>query len=281
MIVNSSGRFLNFDNISLAPVTSSVTGPWATFYTTASTPNPVQFITRMPSGESLFFDWGDGSAIEEVVGNGANQTTQHTYGTPTVGTEITISDDGGNRFLMQYFSIYAQWLSGDHPSFVDFSDITTVFLRDNDVTGTADFTGCSSLQHIYHRNCKITELTGIAGLSNLDDIYADLAGTLAGDIPSVTGCPDLTLASLYSQQLTGFAGGFTPASQRSGGFRLRANNNLLPSAEVNLILADARTADFGTGDQLDLDGNGNEAPTGQGLTDKQWLIDNGCTVNTN
>lgn len=227
-------------------------------------------------------DFGDGPGGRyEVVGTGANVTTSHTYATPVAGTKITVRDYGGNRFLMGYFSIYAQFLSGTHPNFVDFDAITTVFTRDNYLTGEADFAGCDSIQYIFLRNVDITSLKNVSNKPDLVQIYADASTTITGDIPSMTGCPDLALASIFSQAFTGFEGGFTPAVDRTTSFRLRATSNSLPSSAVDSILIDAQTAEFGTGDRFDLDGTGNAPPTQAGLDAKTWLEGNGCLVYVN
>lgn len=54
----------------------------------------------------------------------------------------------------------------------------------------------------------------------------------------------------------------------------------LPSAIVNKILAICVASNFANCAIL-LQGGGNGAPTGQGIIDKQTLINNGCGVNTN
>ena len=257
--------------------------PWAIFFTTASTPNPVQFITRMPTGESLFFDWGDGSAVQEVVGTGADQTTQHTYVTPVAGTEITINDDDDNRFQMLRFNIGYQYLDGDCPDFRDFSDIVLINLRNNSFDGQLSaFDNCNSFRYLYF---KLTPFSGefpvISGNTDAREVYADQGGGFTGNIPSLADLPGLSVFTLYSNAVTGFSGGFTPLASRNSSLNFRVFNNQLTETAVNLILADARAAEFGTGDNFELGGTGNAAPTGQGLIDKQWLIDNGCTVSTN
>lgn len=254
--------------------------PWATFYTTASSPNPVQITTRMPTGEKLYIDPGDGSGVIEVIGTSVNQVTDLLYDPPVVGTEITITDDGGNRFLMAYFGINQQHLSGDHPPIAGFSDLTTIYLRENEITSVIPpYTGCTSLVNIFNR---LTPFTGqppvIAGLSSLTSVYWDRC-SFSGNIPSLTGIPNLGVCYFYGNNLTGFSGGFTPLADRTNSINFQVQNNILPAAEINKILADARTAEFGTGDSLRMDGT-NEAPTGQGLIDKTWLQDNGCTVTT-
>ena len=82
----------------------------------------------------------------------------------------------------------------------------------------------------------------------------------------------------HSNQLTGFDGGAVPASL--GNFQ--AQNNQLPAAAVNAILAAFVAAGRSTGTRvLDLGGTGNAAPTGQGIIDKATLEGRGWTVTTN
>lgn len=263
---------------------TSLTIPWATLFTTVDTPNPVAFVTNMPVGEKLLIDFSDGPAGRyEVVGNGANQTTQHTYDVPVPGTKITITGFSGNQVLMRYFSIAYQYLNGDCPIFEGFADIQTIYLRNNSFTGAfPPVTGCDALRYLYLRLTPFTgQCPAVSGLSDLQQVYADQGEGFTGNIPSLTGLPDLSMFQIGDNLITGFEGGFTPAAQRTTSISLRAYNNYLTSSAVNLILADARTAEFGTGDNIEVDRNNNEPPTGQGLIDKQWLIDNGATVSTN
>ncbi len=60
------------------------------------------------------------------------------------------------------------------------------------------------------------------------------------------------------------------------------SGNAIPEGEINAILAAvADDYDFGDPQAIDLSGGTNAAPTGQGLTDKAFLISHGWTVVTN
>jgi hypothetical protein len=62
----------------------------------------------------------------------------------------------------------------------------------------------------------------------------------------------------------------------------QADQCMLTAEAVNAILAAFVAANRTTGTRvLNLGGTGNAAPTGQGLIDKQTLIDRGWTVTTN
>jgi hypothetical protein len=101
---------------------------------------------------------------------------------------------------------------------------------------------------------------------------------LTGAIPSLSTNTILTIVQCRNNQLSGWEGG--TVSDTVGEFQ--AQTNQLPSTAVNAILAAFVAANRTSGTRiLNLGGTGNAAPTGQGLTDKQTLIDRGWTVTTN
>ena len=63
-----------------------------------------------------------------------------------------------------------------------------------------------------------------------------------------------------------------------------SGNAIIAAADINAILADLRTSYDLPGRvtcTVKLDGGTNAAPTGQGITDKNFLNANGWTVTTN
>lgn len=63
-----------------------------------------------------------------------------------------------------------------------------------------------------------------------------------------------------------------------------SNNAITAAADINAILADLRTSYDLVGRvacTVKLEGGTNAAPTGQGITDKNFLNANGWTVTTN
>lgn len=284
MIVKSKKNFTINLNASAFSVFRK-SAPWATFYTTATTPNPVSVVTRMPVGEKLFFDFGDGLGGKyETVGTDSEQTTSHTYSSPVAGTKITITDNGGNILLLKYFSIDGKRLAGVCPEVAGMSQLHTLWLRNNNLTKLpSSWAGCSSLVYIWlYNNDLVGQVVGLSGnLPNIREIYLDGGSSLSGEIFSFENMPNVDRIYLTGNDLTGFTGSITPAISRTADFKLYAANNLLTTAAVNNILAAGVAAELGTGDVITIDGTGNSAPSGQGMTDKIWLIANGCTVNTN
>lgn len=123
---------------------------------------------------------------------------------------------------------------------------------------------------------SIPDLSAHAALAN----FRCQSNNLTGSIPDLSA--NTALATFYcgNNQLTGWGGGTVSATL--GNFQ--AQNNLLPAAAVNAILAAfvaaGRTSASGTC-ILNLGGTGNAAPTGQGITDKATLVSRGWTVTTN
>jgi len=256
--------------------------PWHTFYTTASSPNPVEIVTRMPVGEKLTFDFSDGpGGIYEIVGTGVAETASHTYGTPVAGTPIRIYDDN-NINLLEFFSIDGEQLSGGHPPISGITELYALWIRTNQLSGPIpDIKGCNSLVNLFGKVNNFTSLpTDWSGNQSLKEIWYGETGA-GGTIPPFTDLPGLKIINLYDNQLTGFAGGFTPEVDRTQPVTLNLTDNLLTDTAVNLILADAKAVNFKTGDSILLGGTGNAAPTGQGITDKADLITAGCLVTTN
>lgn len=116
--------------------------------------------------------------------------------------------------------------------------------------------------------------TGCASLTR----YQVYGHKLTGNIPDISSNLLLTEVLVYDNILTGWAGG--TVSNTLGTFR--AENNLLPQAAVDAILAAFVAANRTTGTRvLNIGGTGNAAPSAAGVTDKDTLISRGWTVTTN
>jgi hypothetical protein len=182
------------------------------------------------------------------------------------------------------------------------STLTHLLFHDNLITGP--ILNLSALTNLQFFGCDRNQLTGsipsLSGLVNLisfNSFLNPLSGSipsldgltalkqfrcynngLTGSIPNLSQATNLELFFCYSNQLSSFAGG--SVSDKLGHFV--AANNLLTSAAVNAILAAFVDANKTTGTRLlNLAGTGNAAPTGQGVTDRDTLIDRGWTVTTN
>jgi len=188
------------------------------------------------------------------------------------------------------------------PNLNNNTELRIFYCQTNQITGTIPI--LNSNTQLLEFTCQTNKFTGsIPTLNNLFNlqIFRCHTNLLTGSIPSLSANTQLLeLACQNNQligfipsinnnnllrdfrcnnnQLTGFAGG--SVSINLGNFQ--AQNNQLSAAAVNDILAAFVTANRTSGTRiLNLGGTGNAAPTGQGLTDKQTLIDRGWTVTTN
>jgi len=134
----------------------------------------------------------------------------------------------------------------------------------------------TQLQRFLVAGCGLTgSIPNLTSNINLTECWFH-QNNLTGSIPSLSTNNQLTRFLCQSQQggtkLTTFAGGSVPNTL--GEFQ--AYDNQLTSTAVNAILAAFVAANKTTGTLvIDLGGTGNAAPTGQGITDRQTLINRG------
>ena len=128
------------------------------------------------------------------------------------------------------------------------------------------------------------EVTNLASLQFLRFNKNDRNGSpgIIGAIPDLSGCPILKILDVANCSLTGWNGTSWPSIQFNS---IQAQTNLLPTSEVNRILA-AINATYpnpvGSGYLINLAGTGNGAPTnGNSNSDRVALISKGWSVNTN
>jgi len=177
------------------------------------------------------------------------------------------------------FSCYANQLTGSIPSLSANTALTVFSCHTNQLTGSIPSLSANTALSSFV--CAINQLTGsipsLSANTALTQFYC-YANQLTGSIPSLSANTALTQFYCYANQLTGWTGGTVSATL--GDFQ--AQNNLLPAASVNAILAAFVAAGRTTGTRiLNLGGTGNAAPTGQGITDKTTLVSRGWTVTTN
>jgi len=107
--------------------------------------------------------------------------------------------------------------------------------------------------------------------------------SFSGVLPSFAACTSLRHLFYYSNLFSGYeAGGF--ATQTTLSLLYMDDNAITTVADINAILADLRTSYDLVGRvacTVKLEGGTNAAPTGQGITDKDFLNANGWTVTTN
>ena len=128
------------------------------------------------------------------------------------------------------------------------------------------------------------EVTNLASLEFLRFNKNDRNGSsgIIGAIPDLSGCPNLKVLDVANCSLTGWNGTAWPSIQFNN---IQAQTNLLPTSEVNRILA-AINATYpnpvGSGYLINLAGTGNGAPTnGNSNSDRVALISKGWSVITN
>ena len=109
------------------------------------------------------------------------------------------------------------------------------------------------------------------------------SNAFSGTLPDFGTCTNLTHFYCASNSFSGYAtGGF--ATQTNLATLDASNNAITSAADINAILADLRTSYDLVGRvacTVKLEGGTNAAPTGQGVTDKNFLNANGWTVTTN
>jgi hypothetical protein len=170
-------------------------------------------------------------------------------------------------------------LDGPIPSLSGLHNLEVFSCNANQLTGPIpSLTGLTSLREF---NCATNRHTGpipsLQGLTALQDFFCHFQAAgfkLTGSIPILSDLTNLENFYCYTNLLTGFDGG--SVSNTLGNFQ--AQNNQLNQSSVNSLLsafvAGGRTSASGTC-ILMLGGTGNAAPSGQGLTDKQTLLDRG------
>lgn len=254
-------------------------------------------------------NWGDGTTTPLTSGLSVNKTlgTTNVIELETNNAGVTAINCGtssprlGGTVDISAFPNLKEFRcdSNDITAISDYSQkstLTHLLFHNNLITGP--ILNLSALTNLQFFSCDRNQLTGsipsLSGLVNLitfNSFLNPLSGSipsldgltalrvfrcynngLTGSIPNLTQATSLELFFCYSNQLSSFAGG--SVSNTLGHFV--AANNQLTSAAVNAILAAFVAANKTTGTRLlNLAGSGNAAPTGQGLTDRQTLLNRG------
>lgn len=144
-----------------------------------------------------------------------------------------------------------------------------------------DFSSSPYLQRVEGYDANLSgQISSLSYNTALIYFSISRSKTVSGKIPDLYANTVLVTFGVANNNISGYAGG--TVSNTLGTFA--AENNLLPASAINALLAAfvaaGRTSANGTC-ILNLGGTGNAAPTGQGLTDKQTLINRGWTVTTN
>jgi hypothetical protein len=239
------------------------------------------------------------TGITLIPSNGLNQITEINCGTssPRLGGSVDLSlfpnltnfinnnndvtsisgyENNPNLLNMNFAR---NKITGNIPNHSSNSSLVGFFCFFNLLTGSIpSLSANTQLQNYY---CDRNQLTGnIPNFSNNVNLidFRCYSNLLTGSIPSLSANVLLQTFYCYTNSLTGFSGG--SVSNTLGDFQ--SQNNQLSTTAVNDILAAFVAANRTSGTRiLNLGGTGNAAPTGQGLVDKQTLIDRGWTVTTN
>lgn len=303
---NRLGDFMHFqgamtpqeaEQLGLIPSVPAPALLWTRTFTT--TKQAQSWVIRATAGAQYTFDWGDGTTTV-TVGNGADQTITHNYGTagtrqiqfvmadPTKLIKFDCANNGLTGSLpsfaaataMTAFLCNGNTFSGTLPSFNTCTQLTQFYCGSNSFTGAfPSFSACSLLNNVHiginSFSGTLSSFNHCTGLKFFYCYYNSFTGT----IPSFDACSQLIDLYVGSNQFTAFAGTVIATTCTTVLFE----TNQLPAAEVNKILAilvanlGARPAN-GT---LQLHGTGNAAPTGQGLIDQDLLLAKPWTVITN
>ena len=196
--------------------------------------------------------------------------------------------DFSSNPALTYCDIHFAGFSGQLPSFAACPLLAYFEAHVNSFSGSLpSFNNCTALTHFGMQNAwggAVGTLPSFAACTALTTFTVDAVGDgtgINGAVPSFATCTALTSFSTYGSFITGVtAGSFATQKNLTN---LNLSYGSLPSAEVNKVLADCVTSLSISGRaactvQLGL--YNNQAPTGQGLTDKATLIAAGWTVNT-
>lgn len=191
-----------------------------------------------------------------------------------------------NMPLLQELRLDANELTGFIPSLNSLTSLVTVRLHQNTgITGNIpSLSLLTNLKSFYCIGCNLTgAIPSLAANTALIDFRCDTqreSPKLNGSIPSLAKNTQLKFFYAHNNNLSGFVSGSSVSNTLQD---FQAQNNLLTSAAVNAILAAfvsaGRTSLDGTCN-LNLGGRDNAAPTGQGLTDRQTLLNRGWRTNT-
>jgi hypothetical protein len=236
--------------------------------------------------------WGDGTTQTLTSNVAVNKTFNASTSGIDTDSQATITQISCGTSLPKL---------GGTIDISDLPNLTNFTCSDNDVTAISGYEQHANLVGIFiNRNLISGALPFLNLLANLVDFrfsnnlfsgsipsltnntalqyFRAQFNLLSGDIPNLSNNPDLREFWCMNNQITGFAGGSVSTSL--GNFQ--AQNNQLTSSAVNAILAAFVLANRTSGTRiLYLDGTGNAAPTGQGLTDKSTLLTRGWDVRTN
>jgi hypothetical protein len=182
------------------------------------------FSSTWKGAGTLYFDPGDGGAVEPLVLTTGGVNWDHEYllagnkaikitGDLVGVTSLAVSGQGILNPLneivrsltsLTYILAPNNSLTGDIASLSGLTSLTSLSLHDNLLTGDiASLSGLTSLTLLYVSNNSLTgDIASLSGMTLLT--YLSLAGnSLTGDIASLSGLTSLGFLSLYNSSLIG------------------------------------------------------------------------------
>jgi len=187
--------------------------------------------------------------------------------------------DLSNNTALAYFYCHLNQLTGSIPNLSNNTALAYFSCYTNQLTGSIpDLSSNTALTQFY---CHLNQLTGsIPDLSNNTALayFSCYTNQLTGSIPDLSNNTALAYFSCYLNQLTGIAVDFGVPNKA---FTFNASTNLLNESAINGILTAIDRDVTVSGGTIIINGTGNAAPTGTGLTAKTNMIAKGWTVTTN
>ena len=185
-----------------------------------------------------------------------------------------------NIITLQRFYVTNNNLTGSIPSLSANINMKYLFLGGNQLTGSIpSLTSLTKIIFLYFYTNQLTgSIPSLSALTNLQRLWG-FSNQLTGSTPSLTNNTKLNHFYFDNNQISNYTASTLALTLNY----FRGNNNLLPSAAVNQILADFVTnlASRPAVGNIRLHGTGNQPPTGQGIIDKAAIIAHGWTVLTN
>ena len=240
-------------------------------------------------GDGTWFYFNDGDVLPpKLTGKLAQDFAEHC-------TNLAYLHCGNNSFSgvlpsfaactgLTTFYCYNNSFSGVLPSFATCTSLAYFHCANNSFSGVLpSFATCTSLANLHcYNNSFSGTLPSFAACTNLANLHCG-NNSFSGTLPSFAACTGLTTFYCYTNSFSGYeSGGF--ATQKDLSILDINSNAIAAAADINQILADLRTSYDLPGRvacAVRLEGGTNAAPTGQGITDKNFLNANGWTVITN
>jgi len=211
----------------------------------------VAFVTNgvtSPFSNELLVDW--------YIGNGGFFYGVWDGVNPVINNSTLVMENGA--FTLQYMT----------PTSVTFQNLLSV---GGATTGYILLNGNTNLTTIsFPQLSSVSAYINLSGCTALTTLNIPALSSV-GRWMNVSGCTSLSHIAFNS--------GLSWVTGQPQPFDFSAC--ALDAATVNAVLHMGVVGGLTTGDEIDLNGGTNAAPTGQGIIDKATLIAAGCTVNTN